>query len=378
MSFVTGSTPFGFFDSDPDFAAEADKIVEFTRRKLGEPVMHVHLSSSQVYASFEEACLEFSAIMNQYQAKSVLAQFLGSPTGSLSGSENTYPARLLEFQKRMAEPYGEEAGVGGSHAMHSASLELQVGVQKYDLQTILSGTHPAMTGSTANTRIQLRKVYHYSPLSTYRFFGTTSALNYLNNQFSFESFTPETVFYLLPIWEDILRGMQFKTSDKVRRSNYSYEVHNNVLTIYPPPGQNLQLLIDFQLTPDPTVPANAQDAVMRRGVANLSNVPFGNITYSRVNSIGKQWIRRFAFCLAKETEGQIRAKMSSIPIPNGELTLNGPELISDARADMEALRAELRDMLEELTYDKLAAREAELAASIQASIKEIPLGIYIG
>ena len=48
------------------------------------------------------------------------------------------------------------------------------------------------------------EVYHYEPQAAYRFFDTNSALNYLNNEFSFESFTPETVFYVLPVFEDVL------------------------------------------------------------------------------------------------------------------------------------------------------------------------------
>jgi hypothetical protein len=70
--------------------------------------------------------------------------------------------------------------------------------------------------------------------------------------------------------------------------------------------------------------------------------------------------------------------MSSIPIPNGDLTLNGPELISDARADQEALRTELKEILDELTYDKLAQREAEQAQMLEEVLKRIPLGIYVG
>lgn len=377
MAFLPGATPFGIFDLDAQFQADADRIVDFTRRKLGDPVMLVHLSSSQIYASFEEAALEFSAITNQYQAKSALAQFLGGSTGSLSGSENTYPARTLEFEKRMATPYGEEAGLNGPHPVYSASLDLQTGVSKYDLQALLSGVGP-MTGSNANARIQLRKVFHFSPLSAYRFFGTTSAVNYLHGQFNFESFTPETIFYLLPIWEDILRGMQFKTSNNVRRSHYSYEVHNNELTLYPVPTQNMKLWIHYTLPFSATEPATESDSAAFHGVANLSNVPFGNIEYSKLNSIGKQWIRRFAFALAKEVEGQIRSKMGTIPIPNGDLTLNGPELISDARAEQEMLRGELKEILDELTYDRLAAREAEMAQNLQSTLKEVPLGLYIG
>lgn len=378
-SFTVGSTPFGIFDLDSHFQVDADRIVSYTRSKLGDPVMSVHLRRTQIYASFEEACLEYSAIVNSYQAKSVLTMFLGAPTGSLTGAQNTYPASNLEFEKRQAEAYGDAADLNSTRPSFSASIDLVEGLQQYDLQAHLTGVLAGITGTlgTHGSRIEIRELFHYNPVSAYRFFGQSSTLNYLHNQFNFESFTPDTVFYLLPIWEDMLRGMQFKLSNKIRRSNYGYELHNNVLTIYPVPAQNMRLWLRFSLPPNPSASSSASEEAKRVGVANLSNIPFGNIEYSKLNSIGKQWIRRFAFALAKETEGQIRGKMQSIPIPNGDLQLNGSELIQDARADQEALRAELKEMLDEMTYDKLAAKEAEKAASLENSLKQVPLGIYV-
>lgn len=372
MPFTVGSTPFGYFDSDAQFAADADKILDYTRRKLGDPIMQVYMSSSNVYTAFEEACLEYSSIVNQYQAKSNLAQFLGFPTGSLSGSENKYVPRSLEMVKRMAEPFAAEANLNGQRPLLSASINMITGVQNYDLQALLS----ASDGVT--TRITVRDVYHYSPMSNYRFFGGNNAFNALYNNFGFDSFTPGTAFYLSPIWEDVLRGMQFETASRVRRSNYSWELHNNVLSIMPAPTDDRKLWFTYTLPFDPTVAANAQDAIGRSGVSNMSNIPFGILPYSGLNSIGKQWIRRYAFALAKEIEGQIRAKINSIPIPNGELTLNGNELINDARAEMDALKTELREMLDATTYEKLAEQEAVMAESVERTINRVPLGIYVG
>lgn len=380
-TFFIGATPFGFFDSDPDFQVEADRIADYTRRKLGDPVMVVHLDSSQIYASFEEACLEYSAIVNSYQAKSVISLFLGSPTGSLSGSEQTYPSWNMEFQKKIGMAYNDEAHVNSDAPLYSGSVSLHTGVQKYDLQQAIASS---LTGSQIGSRIQVREVYHFSPISNYRMFGTTSTINYLNSQMRFESYTPETIFYMLPIWEDILRQMQFKTSNKVRRSNYSYEIHNNELTVYPTPAGDLPLYFTYSLPREASVAGSVNTASGSvenktfRGVSNLSNIPFGNITYSNLNSLSRTWIRRFSFELAKETEGQIRSKMNTIPIPNGDLTLNGSELIADSRTEQERLRTELKAMLDELTYDKLAARQAELAASTQLVTKEVPLAIYVG
>ena len=382
MAFVTGSTPFGIFDTDAQFQTDADRIDNFVRLKLGEPVMVVHLSSSQVYAAFEEACLEYSAIVNQYQAKSVLASFLGAQTGSLSGSENKFIQQTLEFQKKLAEPFGDAGNVlvNTQRPLYSGSVSLLTGIQKYDLNPIIS---QQITGSYGQASI--KDIFHFSPLSAYRSFGTTSAVNYLNSQFNFESFTPETIFYLLPIWEDILRGMQFETSNRVRRSNYSYEIHNNVLTVYPTPSQDMNLHFTFMMPVDPTRPASFPGLTGSQGidhsfygVANLSNVPFGNIEYSKLNSISKQWIREMAFALSKEVEGQIRGKMASIPIPNGDLTLNGPELVADGRAMQDRLRDELKAMLDELTYDRLVQRQSEMTEANNRVMMQVPMGIYIG
>jgi hypothetical protein len=370
MGFTVGSTAFGLFDSDTQFQSDADKVLEYVRRNIGDPVLDIQMSASMVYEAFEQACMEYSSIINQYQAKSALVTFLGAPTTSTSGSENTYPTRNLEFLKKMAEPYGEEAGVGGSLPWHSGTIGLVAGQQKYDLQALLSGSG-ALTGSNANARIQVRRIHHYSPLSAYRFFGTNSSLNYLNNEFHFESFTPETIFYLLPIWEDILRGMQFETSNRVRRSQYSYEIHNNVLTLYPTPVQAIDLWVEY------TLPANITNDGGSK-VANLSNVPFGFISYSSINSVGKTWVWRMALAFSKEMEGLLRRKASPIPIPNGDLTLDGDALVSDGKSEQDALRTELRAILDELTYDKLQARQMEMSDAIERQLAKVPLGIYVG
>ncbi len=374
MSFTTGSTPFGLFDTDTQFQSDADRLVNWIDLKLGGSIVCVELSSSDVYASFEEAVIEYSSYINSYQFKSTAAALLGASTGSLTGQQNRLPQNVMEWHRRQAEPYGELAGVGGAFTLHTASFTTVPGQQKYDIQTMMSG---ALTGSDGRVRkAQIKEIFHFSPTTAYRMFGTTSAVNYLNNQFSFESFTPETVFYLLPIWEDVLRGMQFETSNRVRRSQHSYDVNNNVISLYPPPQDENIVHFTYWLPRDPWTPN--YDDQMLDGVANVSNVPFGNITYSKLNSIAKQWIWKMTLSLAKEILGQGRSKMGTIPIPNGDLTLNGPDLISDAKQEQDRLRSELREYLEEMTYDKVMLREADMAENIQRVLKEVPLGIFVG
>ena len=100
--------------------------------------------------------------------------------------------------------------------------------------------------------------------------------------------------------------------------------------------------------------------------------------YENINSIGKQWIRRFALSLTKEVLGQVRSKLGSIPIPGNEITLNGPALVSEAKVEQSELREELKDVLNELVYGKLAEGDAEIQKSVETVMASIPYGIYVG
>ena len=218
---TTSPTPFGTFDDDTQFQSDADKIVTFVKRKLGDDILSVELTKKQIWANFEEAMFEYSNLVNQYQTKSQLNNFLGLATGSMSGSEQKHPRENLEFLGRFAEPYATEAGIGGAYNMISGSIQLVKGQQDYDIYTDLKDAagNAIFTNTTLNphrSKMRIREVFHFNPTQAYRFFDTTSAINYLNNEFSFESFTPETIFYVLPVFEDILRAGQLKVSQCIQ------------------------------------------------------------------------------------------------------------------------------------------------------------------
>jgi hypothetical protein len=373
-------TPFGAFDSDTAFQGDADAMVTFVKRKLGDDILSVELTKKQIWACFEEAALEYSSIINQYQARSQIGNFLGTATGSLTGGEERYPRETLEFLNRFAEAYATEAAVGGTLNSLSGSIALEEGRQDYDIYTELKdGAGNLIISSSLNPdgpgkgKLRIIEVLHFSPQAAYRFFDTSSAINYLNNEFSFESFTPETIFYVLPVFEDILRAGMLDVSNRVRRSNYSYQLMGTKLRIFPTPTvslpKNLFLRVRFRMDPlNPSIPDPTT-----YGVSNLSNIPFGNLTYSRVNSIGRQWIRQYALALSTELLGTIRSKFSSIPIPDSDLQLNGSDLISRGREDKKELRDKLKEMLETLTYDKIAETQALKAENIMKHLKTIPV-----
>lgn len=375
---ISNPTPFGIYDNDSDFINEAEQMVIFVKRKLGDDILSVELTKKQIYGNFEEATLEYSAILNKHQAKSQLVNYLGFSTGSsdnphmASGSEEKYPRENLEYLTRFAEPYAMEAGIGGSYNFVSGAISLESGRQDYDLYTELKKDDGNPVFDDTKGKLKIAEVFHYNPQAAYRFFDTTSAINYLNNEFSFESFTPETIFYVLPVFEDILRAGQLDLSNRVRRSNYSYKITGTMIRIYPmPTSDNKKLWIRARQYPDPTQPAYTDASI--NGVSNMGNLPFGNIEYKKINSIGKQWIRQYCLALSMEQLGYIRSKFGSIPVPNAEVTLNGSDLISNGRTDRDALKEKLIELLNEMTYDKLLEIQASRAENLQKQLKYIPI-----
>ena len=134
-------TPFGFYDSDTEFIAEADAMVTFVKRKMGDDILSVELTKKQIWACFEESFTEFGAYINKYQTKSQLASLIGTQTGSFatgsSGKSHQLPLETLQFLMRLADPYASHAGSGGSYNSTLGYLELSGSRQDYDIYSEL-------------------------------------------------------------------------------------------------------------------------------------------------------------------------------------------------------------------------------------------------
>jgi hypothetical protein len=353
-------------------------MVTFVKRKLGDDILSVELTSKQVWMCFEESVFEYSRFINEYQTKSQLSNLLGMSTGSTSGSEGKFPRETLEFLSRKAEPYAGLAAVGGSYDVMSGSILLTSGTQDYNLYNELvdgAGNNIFDAQSDGNkTKLRIFECWHYSPQAAYRFFDTTSAINYLNNEFAFESFTPETVFYVLPVFEDLLRGGQMDISNRVRRSNYSYQIIGRNVRIFPRPSMNQsaqRLYFQVGYANDALNPSYQDDTI--NGVNGYSNIPFGNLTYAKINSMGRQWIRQYTLANCKELLGLIRSKFSAVPIAGGDLQLNGSDLVSAGKEEKDTLREEFREMLESLTYDKLIEAQADEVENMRKILNAVPV-----
>ena len=399
--------PFGIYGIDgslfdQNFVSGAVDQVTYTYRKLGGDVLDIELKTQNVYAAYEEAVFEYSYIVNTHQAKNVLPSLLGDSTGSfdqhgqfmstdaLSSSlgENDVALKLprfnFQYSKRVGHTVSHEVNIGGNATIYSASFDTSAGIQDYDLQTIISSsavsdTDALYAGAVGGKRVTVRRVYYKTPHAMWRFYGYYGGLNVVGNLHQYGQFADDSSFDFIPAWMNKLQAMTFEDSIYTRISHFSYEIKNNKLRLFPDvtTSHPSKMWVEFSIDED-SWEENADRADGASGINNMNTLPFENLPFKNINSIGKQWIRRFALALTKEMLGQVRSKFASIPIPGESVSLNGSELLSQGQAEQDKLREELKTVLDELTYAKLTETESIIMDNTNKAMSNVPTGIFVG
>jgi hypothetical protein len=383
---VAAALPLGVYASSDAFLSGAAAQVAFTYKRLGGDVLDIELTEQNVYANFEDAVLEYSYLLNIHQSKNILGSALGGTTGSFNhkgeittGPENVqlkYPKLNFEVAFQIGNKFATEAGIGGTTPIYSASITTVADQQDYDLQSIVSSSFPSIVG---DKRVKIRDVFYITPRQMWRFYGYYGGLNVVGNFHTYGQYADDSTFQVIPTWQNKIQAISYEDHLYTRTSHYSYEVIDNKLRIYPIPDNVSPEKFWFRFTVDNTDIWEDADNAGQDGVNNMNTLPFENIPYENINSIGHQWIRRFALALSKETLGQIRGKFSgNVPIPGENVTLNSADLLSQAQAEQEKLREELKTILDELTYNKLLEADKGMIENAKAIVAETPLKIFVG
>ena len=374
-----------------EFISGAVDQVSYVYKKLGGDVLDLEITEGNVYSAYEEAVLEYSYLVNIHQATNVLSDALGNTTGSFDSKGNLeagalssslggshvalkYPKFDYSMTRRIGEGVSSEIGLNGS-VQYSASFDTIVGTQDYDLQNILENSAEFST-PIAGKKVLIKKVYYKTPHAMWRFFGYYGGLNVVGNLHNYGQFSDDSTFQLVPAWHNKAQAMAFEDAIYTRMSHYSYELRNNKIRLHPRPysGGPGKMWIEFSIPTD----VWDNDDKTTDGVNNMNTLPIGNLPFGSINSIGKQWIRRFALALCKEILGQVRSKFSTVPIPGESVTLNGSALISEAKDEQTKLRDELKQTLTELTYAKMAEQDAGLLENTEKVLQKVPYHIYVG
>ena len=372
-TFTPGETPFGFYDNDLQFQVDIDKFAVFASRRLGYPIVEIELQDLNFYAAFEEAITTYGNEIYAYQVAENLLTLQGAPTNTAPGNNELVQGSLSNVIL-LSNQYGTEAGVGGTVSWYTGSLTLTPGVQNYDMKSWA-------TSQNIQGGIEIKRIFYENTPAITRYFdpyaGVGAGMMSMMDSMGFGGYSPAMNFMLMPLSYDMQKFQMIEFNDQIRKSQYSFELVNNMLRIFPIPNGGVpSLRFEYILQSErnqPYVERNGQSII-----TNASNVPYTNPTYTTINSIGRQWVFEYGLAIVKEILGYVRGKYSTVPIPGSEVTLNQGDLISAATTEKQALIERLRAYLD-TTSRKVLLENKSLEAEYQnKTIAQVPMTIFIG
>ena len=200
-----------------------------------------------------------------------------------------------------------------------------------------------------------------------------SGVQSLLETFGFGQFSPGINFLLMPIYFDVQKVQAIELNDQIRKADYSFDLRNNQLKIFPIPYTNYKLFFEYVVTSN-------KNSIIRdkrvNVVTDVMNTPYRNPVYSNINTVGRSWIFRYTLALCREIEAHVRIQYANLNI-QGVGPLQGNELITDARTEKENLVTELKEMLNEVSRKGQLERKQQEAQFTRDTLSNVPLTIYI-
>lgn len=365
-------TPFGFYDYDSEFQCDAESVAKWCALRLGYPIMEVELQEVNFYAAFEESVNEYGAQLNTYQARDNLINLQGLETGSINLSQKYIP-QTLQGMIKLSKAYGSEAGSGGNLTYFTGSIAVREGQQVYDF--IRDST--IESGSFLTDQFTIRKIFHQKTPASVRFLGGNYENDLLLSEFGWGGWGVQNQYMLMPLYYDAMQIQQIEYSDAIRKSGYSFQLTKNRLRLFPIPTQDTTLWFHYTLDKEATALDLGMYDEITGKISDISNIPYQTITYKYINQLGKQWIRKYTLAIVKEMLGYVRTKYTTIPYGDGELSLNGSDLITAAGSEKEALLTELKDLLDSTGIQAQLEKKVAIADSLNKQLGYVPLKIYM-
>jgi hypothetical protein len=280
---------------------------------------------------------------------------------------------LATLTTTIAEDYASEAGVGGNYTVLTGALSMSAGVQDYDLNTWAAASASLDPGD----RIEIRRIFYEEPPAIVRYFdpyaGTGTGIQSLLQTFGFGQFSPGINFLLMPINFDVQKMQAIEFNDQIRKSAFSFNLVNNKLKIFPIPVRDQNLFFEYVKISDKfsAIKDNRNNVV-----TDIMNVPYRNPIYSKINTVGRTWIFKYTLALSREIEAHIRIQFANVNV-QGVGSLQGSELVADARTEKEQLITELKEMLNETSRKGQLERKQQESQFQRDTLNQIPLPIYI-
>ena len=386
-SFFPGNTPFGFYDNQYQFQVDADKVSKFCALRLGYPIENVELQDVNFYAAFEDAVTVYGNELYAYQLRDNYLSLEGASQSIDVNTDIITPS--MANIVRLSQQYGEEAGTGGNVTWYKGQLALTPGVQRYDLADW--AVSQSISGG-----IEIKNVFYQPPPAVSQMYapmvgtGAGNGLGGVPAAGVYGMGYGYSNYLMMPTSFTIQNIQAIEMNNTVTLSNYSFNIINNIITVFPIPGTgDFDLGVDdggglgygHYLVFDFIKVQDRLDSAFVDGtdkISNASNVPYGNPNYNDINSIGRSWIFEYTLALSKEMLGYVRGKYQNIPIPGAEVTLNQSDLLASATSTKEALILRLREYFDSTSRQSLLERRQAESVARVAEINNVPMTIFIG
>ena len=385
-NYTEGLSIFGYYDADPSFRADADKVAKYVTYSLGYPMVDVELNAQQIYSAFEDGISTYASEIFNYKIRDNYSTFEGNKIGNLDVN-NQVPTPSLKNVVRLSEVYGTEAGVGGKVPYYSGSLHVNANNSIYDLNYWALQSASLSTGDS----IEIRKIMHQASPASVRMYdplgGSGLGVRNLLDSFGFGGYSPAINYMMFPISLDVLRIQTLELNDQIRRSQYTFELTNNVLRISPIPVQDTTIWFYYtkdsesKLGFNPLASGSTVYDVITGSeaiVTNPSQVPYAPISYSDINIQGRKWIFEYTLASCKIILGNIRGKYNNLPSADGSVSLNQQDLFAQGNQSKVDLVTQLREMLEATSKKTQLENQSQMAEMSKTIFNNVPIPIYVG
>lgn len=401
---ATNSSFVPLFNNDPSLSgsvymgsasAEFQSVVTFVHRMIGEPVLLVELTPENIASCLESAIFRFSSIVMSYFIQSYVAQLLGLKISyteydfqhQLPIANNAFFDSFIESQQQQNGLYNPNTEKRKGYIDFNP-LEQTKDIFSYGKDSITDLPIDEYVASVSGVDVHFTEIYHGPAGYVNRMYDPMTNQQFLNAEFGMPTYPADTVFYVLPLWQEIARGQLLSANDQVRKSAYMHHIYGRNIELIPRPKDAVRIWFDFYVKNDATqnksplqqssfsglsyLAASAQNVATHYG-----NVPVKDITYDTMNPIGRAWVREYTLALALRTLGFIRGKFP-ITLPGGEtISLNHDALFSESRDIINKLETELKEHLGAMDSYEILKKEAEKANLISdMQIKNMPFAIY--
>ena len=384
IEFTSGLTPDGSYDNDTDYQRDIVKATKYFGFQLGFPMVNIELHYTQVFANFENAVEQYTSIVNEYNIIDNMTNIIGTNKSTDYTSKyikGTNLGNLFSY----SDSYATDFGVGGNITFHKFKVPIIAEQQEYDLKQLIENNSELWTQEeidNGGVAIEVKKVFHFSPAEgvkpymmsslAYSNYENINAVESLDGGYSQNSIRR----FMMPLGTTLQASQSFEQFNRVFLSNYSFNIKNNVLEIFPIPTSDGDVWLEYIVSRDRNstlIDDNASDKV-----SDISNAGYNLITYSTINQPGRLWIKNYTVALSKMVLGEIRSKYSDVPVPDASISLNGDALKSEGQTEIETLETSLRETLEKLSTESRMERQKNIDENINAQLENLPFPIMLG